>query len=113
MKKCPRWKIRAVAEESLNIMAVWGMPEDCIEKIKFYADSIQPEHLMLNIASGSLPQDKVLKSVRLIAGAGPAPTTATATSVFVSLRTPINLLRFVLFPFGGPGGFAPWRSWRD
>ena len=31
-------------------MAVWGTPEDCIEKIKFYADSIQPAQPMLNIA---------------------------------------------------------------
>ncbi len=57
----------AVAAEGPNIMAVWGTPEDCIEKIKFYVDAIHPEQLMLNIASGSLAQDKVLKSMRLCA----------------------------------------------
>jgi alkanesulfonate monooxygenase SsuD/methylene tetrahydromethanopterin reductase-like flavin-dependent oxidoreductase (luciferase family) len=58
---------RAVAEESANIMAVWGTPEDCIEKIKYYAECLHPEQLMLNIASGRLPQDKVLTSMRLFA----------------------------------------------
>ena len=58
---------RAVASEWPNVMAVWGTPEDCIEKIKFYTDSIRPEQLMLNIASGSLAQEKVLKSMRLFA----------------------------------------------
>ena len=48
-------------------MAVWGTPEDCIEKIKFYVDAMHPEQLMLNIASGSLAQDKVLQSMRLCA----------------------------------------------
>jgi len=57
----------AVAEEGPSIMAVWGTPEDCIGKIKFYVDSLRPEQLMLNIASGSLPQDKVLQSMRLFA----------------------------------------------
>jgi alkanesulfonate monooxygenase SsuD/methylene tetrahydromethanopterin reductase-like flavin-dependent oxidoreductase (luciferase family) len=59
----------AVAEEGSNIMAVWGTPDDCIEKIKFYVDSLQPEQLMVNIASGSLAQDKALKSMRLFAEA--------------------------------------------
>jgi len=59
----------AVAAEGANIMAVWGTPGDCIEKIKFYVDAIRPEQLMLNIASGSLPQEKVLKSMRLFAEA--------------------------------------------
>jgi alkanesulfonate monooxygenase SsuD/methylene tetrahydromethanopterin reductase-like flavin-dependent oxidoreductase (luciferase family) len=59
----------AVAEEGPNTMAVWGTPDDCIEKIKFYIDSLQPEQLMLNIASGSLAQDKALKSMRLFAEA--------------------------------------------
>jgi hypothetical protein len=58
---------RAGAEESPNIMAVWGTPDECIEKIKFYVDSIRPEQLMLNIASGSLAQEKVLISMRLFA----------------------------------------------
>ena len=58
---------RAVETESPDIMAVWGTPEECIEKIKFYLDSIQPEQLMLNIASGSLAQEKALKSMRLFA----------------------------------------------
>jgi alkanesulfonate monooxygenase SsuD/methylene tetrahydromethanopterin reductase-like flavin-dependent oxidoreductase (luciferase family) len=57
----------AVAAEGSNIMAVWGTPEDCIEKIKFYMDSLHPEQLMVNIASGSLPQEKVLQSMRLFA----------------------------------------------
>jgi hypothetical protein len=34
---------RAIADEMPNIMAVWGTPGDCIEKIKFYIDSIHPE----------------------------------------------------------------------
>jgi alkanesulfonate monooxygenase SsuD/methylene tetrahydromethanopterin reductase-like flavin-dependent oxidoreductase (luciferase family) len=58
---------RAVAEESPNIMAVWGTPEGCIDKISHYVDLIHPEHLMLNIASGTLAQEKVLKSMRLCA----------------------------------------------
>jgi hypothetical protein len=58
---------RAVREESPNIMAVWGTPNDCIEKIKFYVDAIRPEQLMLNIASGTLPQEKALQSMRLSA----------------------------------------------
>jgi alkanesulfonate monooxygenase SsuD/methylene tetrahydromethanopterin reductase-like flavin-dependent oxidoreductase (luciferase family) len=59
----------AVAQEGPNIMAVWGTPDDCIEKIKFYVDSLHPEQLMLNIASGSLSQDKALKSMRFFAEA--------------------------------------------
>ncbi len=59
---------RAVAEEGTNIMAVWGTPEDCIEKIIFYIDALQPEQLMINIASGSLPQEKALTAMRLFAG---------------------------------------------
>jgi alkanesulfonate monooxygenase SsuD/methylene tetrahydromethanopterin reductase-like flavin-dependent oxidoreductase (luciferase family) len=58
---------QAVADESPNIMAVWGTPHDCIEKIKFYVDAIRPEQLMLNIASGTLPQEKALQSMRLFA----------------------------------------------
>jgi len=58
---------RAVEIEGPNIMAVWGTPEDCIGKIKFYVGAMHPEQLMLNIASGSLPQDEVLKSMRLFA----------------------------------------------
>jgi hypothetical protein len=63
----PEKALRAVAEEGPNIMAVWGTPEDCAEKIKFYLDSIKPEQLMLNIASGSLSQEKALASMRLFA----------------------------------------------
>ena len=59
----------AVAKEGLNIMAVWGTSDDCIEKIKFYVDALHPEQLMLNIASGSLPQGKALASMRLFAEA--------------------------------------------
>ena len=58
---------RAVAAEGKNIMAVWGTPAECVEKIKFYIDAIRPEQLMLNIASGSLPQEKALESMRLFA----------------------------------------------
>ena len=57
----------AGAEEWPNIMAVWGTPEECVEKIKVYADAMHPEQLRLNIASGSLAQDKVLASMRLFA----------------------------------------------
>lgn len=63
----PAKATRALAEEGTNIMAVWGTPDDCIEKIKFYADALRPEQLMLNIASGSLPQQKVLQAMRLFA----------------------------------------------
>jgi len=59
----------AVAAEGPNVMAVWGTPDECIEKIKFYVDAMQPEQLMLNIASGSLAQDKVLASMRLFSQA--------------------------------------------
>lgn len=58
---------RAVEQEGTDIMAVWGTPNDCIEKIKFYTDRLHPEQLMLNIASGTLTQDKALKSMRLFA----------------------------------------------
>ncbi|HVO92402.1 MAG TPA: LLM class flavin-dependent oxidoreductase [Terriglobales bacterium] len=57
----------AVAAEGTNIMAIWGTPKDCIEKIKFYVEAMHPEQLMLNMASGSLPQEKVLQSMRLFA----------------------------------------------
>jgi len=60
---------RAVAEESPSIMAVWGTPDDCLERINYYVDSIHPEQLMLNIASGSLVQEKILNSMRLCAEA--------------------------------------------
>ena len=63
----PAKATRALAEEGTDIMAVWGTPDDCIEKIKFYADALRPEQLMLNIASGSLPQEKVLQAMRLFA----------------------------------------------
>jgi alkanesulfonate monooxygenase SsuD/methylene tetrahydromethanopterin reductase-like flavin-dependent oxidoreductase (luciferase family) len=67
-KLCTPEKARqAVATESPNIMAVWGTPDECIEKIKFYIDSIHPEQLMLNIASGTLAQQKVLQSMILFA----------------------------------------------
>jgi alkanesulfonate monooxygenase SsuD/methylene tetrahydromethanopterin reductase-like flavin-dependent oxidoreductase (luciferase family) len=67
-KLCTPEKARAaVAAEGTNIMAVWGTPDECIEKIKFYLDAMHPEQLMLNIASGSLAQDKVLASMRLCA----------------------------------------------
>ena len=39
----------------------------CIEKIKFYADALKPEQLMLNIASGTLPQRDALACMRLFA----------------------------------------------
>jgi alkanesulfonate monooxygenase SsuD/methylene tetrahydromethanopterin reductase-like flavin-dependent oxidoreductase (luciferase family) len=57
----------AIAKEGSNIMAVWGTPDECIEKIKFYIDALRPEQLMLNIASGSLPQEKVLQAMQLFA----------------------------------------------
>lgn len=59
----------AVAAEGPNVMAAWGTPEECVEKIKFYIDALHPEQLMLNIASGSLPQHRVLRSMRLCAEA--------------------------------------------
>jgi hypothetical protein len=49
-------------------MAVWGTPQECVAKIKYYVDALHPEQLMLNMASGSLPQDRVLQSMRLFAG---------------------------------------------
>ncbi|HEU4343959.1 MAG TPA: LLM class flavin-dependent oxidoreductase [Candidatus Binatia bacterium] len=58
---------RAVADEAPEIMAVWGRPEECLERIRYYADLLQPEQLMLNIASGSLSQQKILRSMRLFA----------------------------------------------
>ncbi|HEY7218919.1 MAG TPA: LLM class flavin-dependent oxidoreductase [Candidatus Binatia bacterium] len=58
---------QAVAAEGANIMAVWGAPDDCVEKLKFYIDALRPEQLMLNIASGSLPQEKALRSMRIFA----------------------------------------------
>jgi alkanesulfonate monooxygenase SsuD/methylene tetrahydromethanopterin reductase-like flavin-dependent oxidoreductase (luciferase family) len=58
---------KAVTEEGPSIMAVWGTPEDCIEQIAFYVHELHPEQLMLNIASGSLPQAKALSSMRLFA----------------------------------------------
>jgi len=67
-KLCTPEKARAaVAAEWPNVMAVWGTPEECIEKIKFYTDALRPEQLMLNIASGSLPQNEALASMRFFA----------------------------------------------
>jgi alkanesulfonate monooxygenase SsuD/methylene tetrahydromethanopterin reductase-like flavin-dependent oxidoreductase (luciferase family) len=69
-KLCTPEKARAaVTAEWPNVMAVWGTPDECLEKIKFYVDALHPEQLMLNIASGSLPQEKVLSSTRLFAAA--------------------------------------------
>jgi hypothetical protein len=58
---------RAVAQEGPNVMAVWGTAADCIAQIEHYVETVRPEQLMLNIASGSLPQEKVLRSMRLCA----------------------------------------------
>jgi hypothetical protein len=58
-----------VAEEGSNIVAIWDTPVDCIEKIKFYADALKPEQLMLNIASRILPQHDALACMRLFAQA--------------------------------------------
>jgi alkanesulfonate monooxygenase SsuD/methylene tetrahydromethanopterin reductase-like flavin-dependent oxidoreductase (luciferase family) len=58
---------RVVADESPNIMAVWGTADECLERIRYYLDCLRPEQLMLNIASGSLAQDQVLKAMRLCA----------------------------------------------
>jgi alkanesulfonate monooxygenase SsuD/methylene tetrahydromethanopterin reductase-like flavin-dependent oxidoreductase (luciferase family) len=67
-KLCTVEKARAaVSAEWPNVMAVWGTPEDCREKIKYYASALRPEQLMLNIASGCLPQEKALASMRLFA----------------------------------------------
>jgi len=63
----PENALRAVEEEAPNILAVWGTPEECIQRIGFYQDLIRPQHLMINIASGSLSQEKVLSSMRLFA----------------------------------------------
>ena len=63
----PEKALKAVAEEGPSIMAVWGTPEDCIEQIAFYVNELHAEQLMLNIASGSLPQAKALSSMRLFA----------------------------------------------
>ena len=57
----------AVETEGTNVMAVWGTPDECIETIKFYVQAMHPEQLMLNIASGSLAQEKVLQSMQLCA----------------------------------------------
>jgi len=67
-KLCTPEKARqAVEMEWPNVIAVWGTPDECVEKIKFYVDAMRPEQLMLNIASGSLAQDKVIASMRLCA----------------------------------------------
>jgi alkanesulfonate monooxygenase SsuD/methylene tetrahydromethanopterin reductase-like flavin-dependent oxidoreductase (luciferase family) len=58
---------RAVEAEAPHIMAVWGTPDECLKRIRYYVDCLQPEQLMLNIASGSLSQDKVVASMRLFA----------------------------------------------
>jgi alkanesulfonate monooxygenase SsuD/methylene tetrahydromethanopterin reductase-like flavin-dependent oxidoreductase (luciferase family) len=58
---------RAVAQEGPNVMAVWGTPADCIAQIKYYVELVHPEQLMLNIASGSIAQQKVVASMRLFA----------------------------------------------
>src|SRR5437867_3576882 len=54
---------RAVEAEAPNIMAVWGTPDESLKRIGYYMDCIQPEQLMLNIASGSLSQEKVVASM--------------------------------------------------
>jgi alkanesulfonate monooxygenase SsuD/methylene tetrahydromethanopterin reductase-like flavin-dependent oxidoreductase (luciferase family) len=67
-KLCTPEKARhAVESEWPNVMAVWGTPDECIEKIKFYVDAMRPEQLMLNIASGGLAQEKVIASMRICA----------------------------------------------
>lgn len=67
-KLCTPQKAKAaVAAEGPSVMAVWGTPDECIDKIRFYVDAMHPEQLMFNIASGSLAQEKTLKSMRLCA----------------------------------------------
>jgi len=63
----PQEARRLVADEAPNIMAVWGTPGECLEGIRYYVDCLRPDQLMLNIASGSLAQDKILKAMRLCA----------------------------------------------
>jgi alkanesulfonate monooxygenase SsuD/methylene tetrahydromethanopterin reductase-like flavin-dependent oxidoreductase (luciferase family) len=63
----PEKASRAVAEELPDILAIWGTPDQCLERIRYYLDYLRPEQLMLNIASGNLPQEKVLKAMRLCA----------------------------------------------
>jgi alkanesulfonate monooxygenase SsuD/methylene tetrahydromethanopterin reductase-like flavin-dependent oxidoreductase (luciferase family) len=67
-KLCTPEKARQAVEKGWpNVMAIWGTPDECIEKLKLYVDAMRPEQLMLNIASGSLAQDKVIASMRLCA----------------------------------------------
>ena len=67
-KLCTPEKARAAVQaEWPNVMAVWGTPEECIQSIRFYTAALRPEQLMLNVASGSLPQLKVLASMQLFA----------------------------------------------
>jgi alkanesulfonate monooxygenase SsuD/methylene tetrahydromethanopterin reductase-like flavin-dependent oxidoreductase (luciferase family) len=67
-KLCTPEKARqAVEAEWPNVMAIWGTPDECVQRLKFYVDAMHPEQLMLNIASGSLAQEKVLESMRLCA----------------------------------------------
>ena len=58
---------RAVAREGPSVMAVWGTPADCIAQIQHYVEVVHPEQLMLNMASGSIAQHRVLESMRLFA----------------------------------------------
>ncbi len=48
---------RAVETEGPNIMAVWGTPDECIEKIKFYVDAhaaraAHAQHRVRQLAAG-------------------------------------------------------------
>jgi alkanesulfonate monooxygenase SsuD/methylene tetrahydromethanopterin reductase-like flavin-dependent oxidoreductase (luciferase family) len=63
----PKTALRHVEDGAPNTLAVWGTPTECLERIRFYLNEIKPQQLIIDIASGSLEQEKVLSSMRLFA----------------------------------------------
>jgi alkanesulfonate monooxygenase SsuD/methylene tetrahydromethanopterin reductase-like flavin-dependent oxidoreductase (luciferase family) len=58
---------RLVEEEAPNTLAVWGTPAECVKRLRFYVNEVKPQQLLINIASGSLEQEKVIPCMRLFA----------------------------------------------
>jgi alkanesulfonate monooxygenase SsuD/methylene tetrahydromethanopterin reductase-like flavin-dependent oxidoreductase (luciferase family) len=63
----PQVALRHVEDGAPNTLAVWGTPRECVERIRFYVNEIKPQQLIIDIASGSLEQGKVLSSMQLFA----------------------------------------------
>ncbi len=54
-------------DEMLESHLVIGTPKTCVERLKTLRDVMGIDHFAANVWFGDMPQDKVLKSMRLFA----------------------------------------------